>query len=124
MAVVYTEGVVKRGMSLKRFVEVTSENAARAFDLFPRKGAIAIGSDADLAVIDTTVNRKLTMRDFHLGEYSVWEGQDVRALNAATVLRGKVIMENGQLHGSPSDGQLLLRRAGTEAKSAVPAGAM
>ena len=122
MGIVYTEGVVKRGMSLKRFVEVTSENAARIFDLYPRKGAIAVGSDADLAVIDPTIHKNLTMQDLHLGEYSVWEGQEVRGWPVTTVLRGKVIVENGKLHGSPTDGQLLLRKGGTPAaaRSAAP----
>ena len=110
MGIVYTEGVVKRGMSLKRFVEVTSENAARIFDLYPRKGAIAIGSDADLAVIDPSIHKNLTIQDLHLGEYSVWEGQEVQGWPVTTVLRGKVIVENGKLHGSPTDGHLLLRK--------------
>ena len=54
MGITYTEGVVKRGMSLEHFVNVTSANAARLLGLYPRKGAIAPGSDADIVFIDPT----------------------------------------------------------------------
>ena len=60
MGIVYTEGVTKRAMTLQRFVDVTSTNAAKIFRLYPRKGAIAVGSDADLVLMDTSLERKLT----------------------------------------------------------------
>ena len=56
MGIIYTEGVVKRGMSLERFAEVTSTNAARIMGLYPRKGVIAPGSDADLCIIDPSIH--------------------------------------------------------------------
>lgn len=74
MGIVYTEGVVKRAMSLQRFAEVTSTNAARIFGLYPRKGVIAPGSDADLVLLDPSVNRRLVREDFHVSDYSPWEG--------------------------------------------------
>lgn len=74
MGIVYTEGVVKRAMSLQRFAEVTSTNAARIFGLYPRKGGIAPGSDADLVLLDPSVNRRLVREDFHVSDYSPWEG--------------------------------------------------
>ena len=58
----YTEGVVKRGMSLTRFADVTATNAARIFGLYPKKGVIAPGSDADLVLIDPTISKTLTPR--------------------------------------------------------------
>jgi dihydropyrimidinase len=110
MGIVYTEGVVKRGMSLERFAEVTSTNAARIMGLYPRKGVIAPGSDADVAIIDPTISRTLTRDDFHVSDYSPWEGWDVRGWPVTTILRGKVIVENGRLAGQVGDGQLIPRK--------------
>ncbi len=109
LGIVYTEAVAKRGMSLERFAAVTSTNAARIFGLHPRKGAIAVGSDADLAVIDPSVRRRLGREDFHVADYSPWEGWEVRGWPVATVLRGKVIAERGRLLGSLTDGALVRR---------------
>ena len=110
MGVVFTEGVVKRGMSLGRFVDVTSANAARIFGLYPRKGAIAVGSDADIAIIDPGIHKTLTMKDLHLGEYSVWEGQEVQGWPVTTILRGKIVVEKGKLLAKQGYGQLLKRK--------------
>src|SRR5215471_13024049 len=66
MGIVYTEGVSKRGMSLRQYVDVTSTNAARIFGLYPRKGAIAIGSDADLTLLNAKQQKRLAREDFHV----------------------------------------------------------
>src|SRR5262249_56330392 len=63
--IIYTEGVSKRGMSLERFVAVTSTNAAKILGLYPRKGAIAVGSDADLVVFDPSLRSTLSSADLH-----------------------------------------------------------
>ena len=110
MGIVYTEGVVKRKMSLERFVQVTSSNAAKILGLYPRKGALAPGSDADVVLIDPSINRKLVKDDFHVSDYSPWEGWDVRGWPVTTVLRGKIIVENGRLSGDTRDGQLIPRK--------------
>jgi len=60
-------------MSLQRFAEVTSTNAARILGLYPRKGVIAPGSDADIVLIDPAVKKTLTRDDFHVSDYSPWE---------------------------------------------------
>lgn len=110
MGIVYSEGVVKRGMSLERFADVTSTNAARILGLYPRKGVIAPGSDADLALIDPSINRPLTRADFHVSDYSPWEGWTVRGWPVTTILRGKVIVENAKLIGGLGQGQLIPRK--------------
>ena len=112
LGIVYSEGVGKRGMSLERFVDVTSANAARIFGMFPRKGAIAPGSDADFALIDPTITRPLTRDDFHVSDYSPWEGWPISGWPVITVLRGKVIADHGRLVGGLADGQLIPRRVG------------
>jgi dihydropyrimidinase len=97
-------------MSLTRFAEVTSTNAARILGLYPRKGVIAPGSDADLCLIDPTFNRPLTRDDFHVSDYSPWEGWQVRGWPVATILRGRVIVEDSRLVGSVGDGKLIPRK--------------
>ncbi len=110
MGIIFTEGVVKRGMTLTRFAEVTATNAARIMGLYPRKGAIAPGSDADLCVIDPGMRKVLTREDFHVSDYSPWEGWEVHGWPVMTVLRGKVIVEDGRLGESAGYGQLIPRR--------------
>ena len=110
MGIAYSEGVVKRGMALTRFADVTSTNAARIFGLYPRKGVIAPGSDADLAFIDPAVRKTLTRDDFHVTDYSPWEGWEVSGWPVMTMLRGALIVERGTLLGSLSGGRQLTRR--------------
>ena len=114
MGIVYTEGVGKRKMSLERFVQVTSSNAARILGLYPRKGAIAPGSDADLVLIDPGLRKALTREDFHVSDYSPWEGWEILGWPVTTVLRGKVLVEGGRLVRDARDGQLVPRKISGE----------
>jgi dihydropyrimidinase len=114
MGIVYTEGVGKRKMSLERFVQVTSSNAARILGLYPRKGAISPGSDADLVLIDPTLRKALTREDFHVSDYSPWEGWEILGWPVTTILRGKVLVEGGRLVRDARDGQLVPRKIGNE----------
>lgn len=113
MSIAYTETVVNRHFPVRKFVQLTSTNAAKVFGMYPRKGTIAVGSDADLAVIDTTVDRLITAGDLCESDYSPWEGWRVRAWPSSTVLRGEVVVEDGQF-GRPQRGQLVPRRMGTQ----------
>ena len=110
MGVAYTEGVVKQGMSLERFVAITSTNPARILGFYPRKGAIAPGSDADITVMDPSVRRRLSASDLHLRDYIPWEGWEVAAWPTTVVLRGKVMVHDGVFSGEPTDGQLIPRK--------------
>ena len=109
VAVMYQEMVTTRGYSLEKFVDLVSTNAAKIMGMYPRKGAIAVGSDADIAVLDTTVNKKVRVEDLHETDYSPWEGHDISAWPVMTVLRGKVMVENGEFKGALSDGKYLKR---------------
>ena len=82
--------------------------------LYPRKGAIAPGSDADIVLIDPNFQRPLTMDDFHISDYSIWEGFQAAGWPVMTILRGKVVIEDGELKGSLSDGQFLRRKVNPE----------
>ena len=114
MGVNYTEAVVKRGMPLTQFANITATNAARLLGMYPRKGVIAPGSDADFAIIDPSVRKRLTMADLHLRDYSPWEGWEVRGWPTTVILRGKVMVDGGELLGSPEDGQRVRRRIDPE----------
>ena len=110
MGVTYTDAVVKKGMSLERFVDVTSTNAAKMLGLYPRKGAIAVGSDADITIMDPSIRKSLTMDDLHLRDYSPWEGWEIEGWPSTVILRGKVMVEDNRLLGEPTDGQLIFRK--------------
>ena len=104
MGVNYTEAVVRRGMSLEDYAAVTSTNAAKLLGLYPRKGAIAIGSDADITIIDPAVKKTLSMADLHLRDYSPWEGWEVEGWPTTVILRGKVMVANGRCWARPPMG--------------------
>jgi dihydropyrimidinase len=110
MGVNYTESVVNRGMSLERYAEITSTNAAKMLGLYPRKGAIAAGSDADITIIDPAVKKALTIADLHVRDYSPWEGWQIQGWPTTVMLRGTVMVDNGRLVGGPSVGRLIPRK--------------
>ena len=120
VAVIYTETVEKRGYSLEKFVDVVSSNAARILGLYPRKGAIAVGSDADIVVLDTSKRRTVRAEDLHEADYSPWEGKEVGAWPSVTVLRGKVMVADGKFHGDLKDGQYLKRKISPEILKRTP----
>jgi dihydropyrimidinase len=109
--ILYTEGVQKRAMSLRRFVNLFSTNPARLFGLYPRKGAIQPGSDADLVIWDPAAGRVITMDDLHHdGDYSPWEGWQAGVWPAVTVLRGRPIVSDGRLLDETPAGRWQSRR--------------
>jgi len=108
--ILYTEGVSKRGMSLERFVEVTSTNAAKILGLFPRKGVIATGSDADVVIFDPSARRTLRSADLHGSDYSAWDGWEVHGWPEMVLLRGKVVVDRGKLRGEAGAGRSVPRK--------------
>jgi dihydropyrimidinase len=114
VGITYSEGVSKRGMSLQRFVDVTSANCARIMGLYPRKGVLAPGSDADVTLIDPTIRKRLTMDDFHISDYSIWEDFEIEGWPVMTIMRGAVAVEDGQLMASAGRGQWISRKVDRE----------
>lgn len=110
VGVIYTEMVAKRGCSIEQYVDVVSSNAAKIMGLYPRKGAIAPGSDADLTILDPQAKHRITAATLHESDYTPWEGYDVAAWPTTVILRGKVAVEKGEFYGSPKDGRRLERR--------------
>jgi dihydropyrimidinase len=113
----YTHMVSKRGYSLADFVGLTSSNAAKIMGLYPRKGALAVGSDADIVLLDPRAGRVIHKEDLHETDYTPWEGHDVTAWPSMTILRGKIAVEAGQLLATPSDGQFLPRKIGDDIRA-------
>ena len=98
LALLFDEAINRRGVDLVTLARVLSENAARMYGIFPRKGAIAVGSDADLVVVDP--DRDLTLgwqRYRGRADYSLWEGRKVKGAPVMTFLRGQLVMENGEI---------------------------
>src|SRR6266446_9866283 len=98
------------GYSLSRYVDLVSSNAAKIMGLYPRKGAIAPKSDADITILDPARRGKVRAVDLHETDYTPWEGHDIFAWPVVTILRGKVMVENGRYFANPSDGRYLKRK--------------
>jgi dihydropyrimidinase len=110
VGVMYTEMVSRRGYSLEKFAEMTSTNAAKVMGMYPRKGAIATGSDADITILDPNEKRIVRKEDLHETDFTPWEGHEVTAWPVTTMLRGKVMDENGKFFGDLKDGQYIRRK--------------
>ena len=108
VSLMYSEGVVKRGLPIWWLARVMSENPARIFGLYPRKGVIQVGSDADLLIIDPQGDRIITAKDHQSNAgYSLFEGWQVNGTPWMTLLRGKVLLNQGTLEQQPGYGKFL-----------------
>ena len=108
--VLFHRGVHEGRISLERFVELISTNPAKIMGLYPRKGALQVGSDADIVLIDP--NRRWTVRaeDHHMGgDYNAWEEWELQGKVVTTILRGTPLLENEQWVGSKTSGRYLPR---------------
>ena len=110
LQLMYHYGVGVNGLSLNRFVELTSTSPAKIFGMYPQKGEIAAGSDADIVLWDPQASHIISAKTHHMRvDYSMFEGFEVRG-NARTVLsRGEVIIEAGKFSGKPGRGNYLKR---------------
>lgn len=108
--VLISEGVNQHRISWETFAAIMSTNAARIFGLYPRKGIIAVGSDADLAVIDPNLTWTLDLETLPMeADWCVLPNFKVTGKVVMTLLHGKTIVEEGEYTGTPDDGQFLLR---------------
>jgi dihydropyrimidinase len=110
MVVLYTHGVLTGKLSLNRWVEVTATAPAKLFGLYPRKGDVAIGADADLVVWDPRAEWTMSVERLHGNtDYSIYEGMPVRGRAAAVLSRGRVVSRDGEFVGRPGAGEFLHR---------------
>ena len=112
MAVVWDAGVNSGRLTPSEFVRVTSTNAAQIFNMYPRKGVIAVGADADLVVWDPNGTRTISARtQFSKGGFNVFEGRTVRGIPTHTVAAGKLVFERGDLRAEEGAGRHIDRPA-------------
>jgi dihydropyrimidinase len=110
LPILFSEGVNKGRISLQRFVALTATNHAKLYGLYPRKGSIAIGSDADIVLWDPNMERTISQSDLHHGsDYTPWEGYAVKVWPVTTILRGNVVVDKGLQVQDHASGQVLKR---------------
>jgi len=115
LPIMLSEGVNKGRISLETLVEVLCTNNARAFDIYPQKGALEIGSDADLVIVD--LNKKVQFgtanQHYKLSDYSPYEGLEVTGWPVLTMVRGKVVVKDGEMMAEPGWGRYIPRTVGS-----------
>jgi dihydropyrimidinase len=110
MSLVYDGGVRTGRISLNRFVELTSTSPAKIFGLFPRKGTIAPGSDADIVIFDPEKKVRLSQKTLHMKvDYNPYEGRDVVGVTDTVISRGRVIIDGGTFVGRAGSGSFIKR---------------
>ncbi|MBT9548292.1 MAG: dihydropyrimidinase [Candidatus Sericytochromatia bacterium] len=113
MSLVYNGGVVGGRISVNKFVDLTSTAAAKTFGLFPKKGTVAVGSDADLVIFDPERKETISINNPHMHhmnvDYSLYEGFEVQGVAETVISRGKVVVEKNNYIGKKGDGKFLKR---------------
>jgi dihydropyrimidinase len=106
------QGVVGGELTLARWVEVASTTPARMFGLYPRKGIIAPGSDADIVIYDPAARQVISAATHHMNvDYSAYEGMEITGRVDTVLSRGQVVIDAGQYRGAPGHGQFLHRES-------------
>jgi dihydropyrimidinase len=111
LSLIYTGGVHGKRFSANRFVELVSTAPAKLFGLFPRKGTVAVGSDADLVIFNPIEQQTISVRTHHMRvDYSMFEGIQVTGVPRTVLSRGRTIIDGGKFTGRPGSGQFLRRQ--------------
>jgi dihydropyrimidinase len=110
MSLIYSGGVTRERFSVNRFVELVSTTPAKLFGLYPRKGTIAVGSDADLVIFDPERKHTISAKTHHMRvDYSMFEGIEVTGMPEVVLSRGRVVIENNKFLGRAGAGEFLKR---------------
>jgi len=110
LPILFSEGVSKGRISLQKFVELTSTNHARIYGLYPRKGSIGVGFDADIVLWDAKLKTTIRQADMrHGADYTPWEGFETTGWPVMTIARGRVVADHGRIVGEKGAGDILSR---------------
>lgn len=110
LPLMYTAGVDKGKISLQKLAEICSTNTAKTFGLYPQKGAIQTGADADMVMLNTEQVKKVACKELHqFSDFSIYEGMELKGWPVLTMLRGHIIMKDGHPVGEPK-GKYLNRK--------------
>ncbi len=110
MELLFSEGVNKGRITLNKYVEVASTNAAKIFGMFPKKGTIAVGSDADIVLFDANEKHNLSAKTHHMNvDYSGYEGWELKGKVKTVLLRGQVVIDNNECKVQKGYGQFVKR---------------
>lgn len=110
LAILWDEGVNKGRLTMNEFVAVTSTNTAKLFNLYPRKGSISVGADADIVVWDPEGTRTISAKTHHMNvDFNIFEGRTVKGIPSHTLSHGKVVWCNGELHAERGAGRYVHR---------------
>ena len=111
LALLFSYGVMTKRITLQQFVEIISTNPAKIFGLYPQKGTVTIGSDADLVIFDPSIEKRVTKELLHENDdYTPYEGFKITGLPVTTIVRGKVVIKDGKLVGQKGYGKFLKRK--------------
>ncbi|MCK1995089.1 dihydropyrimidinase [Peribacillus muralis] len=121
MSILFSEGVMKGRITLNQFVDLTSTRAAKLFGLFPKKGTIAVGSDADIVIFDPEVERTLSVDTHHMAvDYNAFEGMSVTGEPVSVLSRGEFVIKDKLFVGEAGNGQFLKRAKYNAEMKAAP----
>lgn len=108
MSVVWEKGVEGRIISPQKFVAITSTNAAKIFNMYPRKGRIAVGSDADLVIWNPDATRVISANTHHQAcDFNIFEGMKCHGVPEVVIVRGRVCVENGSVRVAEGQGRFV-----------------
>lgn len=110
VSILFSEGVKKGRISLNQFVDITSTKAAKLFGLYPKKGTIAVGADADIVIFDPNIERTISAETHHMAvDYNAFEGIKVTGEPVSVLSRGNFVIRDKEFTGKAGDGQFIKR---------------
>lgn len=120
LSILYSEGVAKGRISLNQWVDLCSTRASKLFGMFPQKGTLAVGTDADIVIFDPSISREISASTHHMNvDYSAFEGMQVQGCPVTVLCRGEYVIKDRQFAGAEGSGQYV-KRAKYDAGAPMP----